>query len=348
MVELSVVIPIYNAEKYLRKCVDSVFLQNYEDMEIILVDDGSTDGSSEICREYCERDSRFHYIYQDDRWLSASRNRGIEIAKGRYIVFLDPDDYWERDFCKTIIPWMEKDNLDVIQFDFYYEISEENKRVISFSEVTHVEEWSKNNLIENICKKWIRPKYPNTAWGKVFNKQFLLELGVKFKEDLRGYEDACFWGMIFPHITKICYIHKPLYHYVQHSDSAMHSSARKGDLFLETIRSYDYIIQSWKEDTRQQVEKIKPLLFCRRLQTAFLVVQYVYSNEEACKMLYNRYQNKILSELNKKDIVVATELYAKICNLTWKEKIMMLLFAFSVVDGEDAMIEWQEIYQSIK
>lgn len=347
MIKLSVVIPLHNAEEYMDRCIDSVIKQEYEDMEIILVDDGSTDATAEICKQYCKKDSRFRYIHQEDSWLSASRNNGMRNSAGKYIVFLDPDDYWESDFCENVIPIMEQYELEVLQFNFFFEFSSNNKKVISFCEETHVEEWSKDNLLKNICTKWLGLKYPNTVWGKVFNRAFLLNTGIKFEESLRGYEDVCFWGMLFPYISKIGYINKPLYHYVQHPKSAVHSSSHHTNLFREGIRAYDYIINSWTDEIWQQVSAIKPLIFCRRLQTAFLQVKYSYSVEEACEMLDKSYRSKINKELDYTKINHAVNIYAEICEIPWRDKMLMLLFAYSLIDGIEAMKEWQKMYSSL-
>lgn len=128
MVKCSFIVPIYNVEKYLRKCVDSLLAQNYEDYEIILVDDGSTDGSGEIadaiagCRMQDtgnrEQGISVRVIHQENRGLSGARNTGIEAARGEYICFVDSDDYWEENVLGGLMAQIERDNLDVLRFDY--------------------------------------------------------------------------------------------------------------------------------------------------------------------------------------------------------------------------------------
>lgn len=131
---LSIVVPIYKVEPYLRKCVDSLLNQDLpkEDYEIILVDDGSPDGCGEICDEYAAKFHNIKVVHRENGGLSAARNSGIEIAQGKYIQFVDSDDYLEPNVLKTLIEKMEKDNLDILRFNYQnvnekYEVFEPNK-----------------------------------------------------------------------------------------------------------------------------------------------------------------------------------------------------------------------------
>lgn len=142
MCKLSFIIPVYNVAPYLRKCVDSLLAQDYDDYEIILIDDGSTDGSGAICDEYvrafeigdCKLEIKC--IHQENRGLSAARNAGLKVAKGEYVCFVDSDDYWEPNVLGSLMAQVERDNLDVLRFDYqnvrlvesHYEVFEPYKR----------------------------------------------------------------------------------------------------------------------------------------------------------------------------------------------------------------------------
>ncbi len=132
--KLSIVVPIYNVEQYLRKCVDSLLNQDLpkEDYEIILVDDGSPDRCGEICDEYAVKHSNIKVVHRENGGLSAARNSGIEIAQGKYIQFVDSDDFLEPNVLKALVEKMEKDNLDILRFNYQnvnekYEVFEPNK-----------------------------------------------------------------------------------------------------------------------------------------------------------------------------------------------------------------------------
>ena len=125
MCKLSIIVPVYNVASYLRKCVDSLFTQDYDNCEIILVDDGSTDESREIIQEYVSRfrgleDERIRGIHQQNAGLSAARNAGIKAAKGEYIMFVDSDDYIEPNVLGGLMEQIERDNLDVLRFRLQY------------------------------------------------------------------------------------------------------------------------------------------------------------------------------------------------------------------------------------
>lgn len=111
MSRISVIIPIYNCEKYITACIDSVRRQTLEDLEVILVDDGSMDATADICRKYAKQDSRFVYLHQENRGVSAARNRGIEAAKSDYIMFVDADDIIFSDMCEEMLNCMEKSRI---------------------------------------------------------------------------------------------------------------------------------------------------------------------------------------------------------------------------------------------
>ncbi len=125
MIKISFIIPIYNVEKYLRKCVESLLAQDYENYEIILVDDGSMDRSGAICDEYSSpspitynQSPLIRVIHQENRGLSAARNAGLKVAKGEYVCFVDSDDYWEPNLLGGLMKQIERENLDVLRFDY--------------------------------------------------------------------------------------------------------------------------------------------------------------------------------------------------------------------------------------
>ena len=130
MVKLSFIVPVYNVEPYLRKCVFSLIHQDLRDYEIVLVDDGSTDGSGKICDELSEtiRDERLaiRVIHRENGGLSSARNAGLKVARGEYVCFVDSDDYWEENVLGGLMAQAERDNLDVLRFD-YQNVNERNE-----------------------------------------------------------------------------------------------------------------------------------------------------------------------------------------------------------------------------
>ena len=120
MTKLSIIVPIYGVEQYLRKCVDSLLAQDIEDYEIILIDDGSPDACPQICDEYAAAHANIRVVHRENGGLSAARNSGIEVAQGEYIMFVDSDDYIEPNVLKGLLEQVERDNLDVLRYRLQY------------------------------------------------------------------------------------------------------------------------------------------------------------------------------------------------------------------------------------
>ena len=155
--KLSFIVPIYNVEQYLRKCVDSLLAQDYEDYEIILVDDGSTDGSGALCDEIASSSfASFHHsiipirvIHQPNAGLSAARNTGIAAAKGEYICFVDSDDYWEQNVLAGLMAQVERDKLDVLRFKYQNVRIVKNEEVRGKSEYEVFNPYKRDRRLEN-------------------------------------------------------------------------------------------------------------------------------------------------------------------------------------------------------
>ena len=113
MIEVSIIIPVYNVEKYLSKCLDSIINQSFKNFELLLIDDGSSDNSGKICDEYAMNDKRIKVIHKKNEGVSRARNIGIDLSKGRYIMFCDSDDFVKRDWCKKLYD-LQKNNLNSI------------------------------------------------------------------------------------------------------------------------------------------------------------------------------------------------------------------------------------------
>ncbi|MBR6126526.1 glycosyltransferase family 2 protein, partial [bacterium] len=120
MAKVSIIIPVYNVEEYLEQCLESVKNQTYTDLEVLCINDGSTDNSLEILNRYAHEDSRFMVFSQENLGVSAARNKGIDLSTGEYILFLDPDDWWSEDIVEKAVNKIEAENSEVVIFCSYY------------------------------------------------------------------------------------------------------------------------------------------------------------------------------------------------------------------------------------
>lgn len=237
--DISIIVPIYNAEKYLNRCIDSLINQTKKELEIILINDGSTDGSENIIKEY--NDKRIKYFKNKNQGIGKTRNFGLKKATGKYIMFCDSDDYYELNMCELMYNKAKQENLDLVICDFYKEYDnrkQEEEKQPSFSN-TNLKE--KPALIRTI----------NLApWNKIYKKELIINNDLYFEENLK-YEDTPFVAKALDSAKKIGKIDKCLNHYLIHDNSETTIRDRRCfDIFkiLDIIRNYykdkDYI----KED----------------------------------------------------------------------------------------------------
>ena len=204
---ISIIVPVYNVEKYLEKCVESIINQTYKNLQIILVDDGSKDNSGKICDEFKLKDDRIEVIHKTNGGLSDARNAGLKIAKGDYIGFVDSDDYVEKDMFETFLSLIEKYNAD-ISIVSYYEF--ENGK---FVEKDYTNELIKMNSLEGLKQILIDKKIPNYSCNKLFKRNLFNDIkfpvGKKFEDiatTYRFFEKANL--IIFKDVAKYYYIRR--------------------------------------------------------------------------------------------------------------------------------------------
>src|SRR5574344_70864 len=214
-IKISVIIPVYNVEKYLRKCLNYLVNQTLKDIEIICINDGSTDSSLNILNEYAKNDSRFIIISEKNQGQGVARNRGIKIACGKYIVFVDPDDWIELNALEILYSKFNDTNADVIHFDYedYNEIFHKT-RLRSFYK--HALKKLKYNLKKNSYYSWYNFKdnclsdITVMVWNRAYSTKFIKENNIKFAESRFG-EDHIFTLACLLSAQKIYYLNKYLY-----------------------------------------------------------------------------------------------------------------------------------------
>lgn len=241
MPKVSVVVPIYNVEKYLRRCLDSLVNQTLEDIEIILVDDGSKDNSGKIAKEYAEKyKEKVKYFSKENGGLSDARNFGMPYANGEYIAFLDSDDYIELNAYQEMYEKAKKEDLDYVECDFIWEYPNKRKE-------------DKRINYEN--KKAMLSFVRVVAWNKLIRRQILVNNNIIFSKGLR-YEDVEFTYKLIPKLEKIGYINKPFIHYIQRDNSIANvQNERTSEIFiiLENVEKY-YKENNIYEEYQEELE----------------------------------------------------------------------------------------------
>ena len=211
---VSIIIPVFNAENYLNRCIRSVLSQSFNNFELILVDDGSTDRSSDICDGYEVEDERIHVIHQANAGVSAARNRGIESAKGEYISFIDADDWVERDMYESLFNEARENGADYVYCDYYQE-----KGGCSIVQKTV-------NCVPNDCNATIQNHISTwfvSAWMSIIRRDIIIANHIRFNTDLAYNEDFNFIAKYLVFAHRISKVDRALYHYDESNmSSALH------------------------------------------------------------------------------------------------------------------------------
>ena len=210
---ISVIIPIYNVFPYLSECIDSVLSQTYQDLEVILVDDGSVDGCSELCDEYVRKDERIKVIHKENGGLSDARNVGIGVAQGEWVYFVDSDDWLDGSAIKKLYDYAVTNHCDAVQGNMYYVY----KDYMLYRKASKQER--KKNILkrdEAIRELIINDRIKNFAWGKLYKKILIQDLLFPVG---KFYEDSFWQHLVIDRVSRYGIIDEPLYYYRQRKDS---------------------------------------------------------------------------------------------------------------------------------
>ncbi|MDO4622105.1 MAG: glycosyltransferase family 2 protein [Eubacteriales bacterium] len=243
----SVIVPIYNVEQYLDKCLNSILEQTFADYEVIAIDDGATDGSLEILKKYKERDKRVKIIRQENKGLGGARNSGINSAQGDYLFFLDSDDYIPSNALQKLYDCIAVNNVDILAFD--------STRVAENGKVIEQSTKPYNSGFTELTKKELMLFEPSFCF-KLYKRKLFQSTQIRFPEHL-WYEDLATFYRLIPSAEKIGYLKENLYYYVQQGGSITHSLNR--NRMQEIMTAYDitlqfYVLNGYFDEFRDELE----------------------------------------------------------------------------------------------
>lgn len=178
--KVSIIVPVYNVEKYLDKCIESIVNQTYRNIEIILVDDGSPDKCPEICNEWAKKDDRIKVIHKENGGLSSARNAALEIAQGDYITFVDSDDWIENDMIQSMLTCAAKNDADIVCCGFYFDNVDTTGHLQKFEKA----EYENEEIVLNLLLDNIRPEVCSKLYSAELINQFRFDESIKYAEDL--------------------------------------------------------------------------------------------------------------------------------------------------------------------
>lgn len=231
---ISVIVPVYNVEKYLNRCVDSIINQTYKNLEIILVDDGSPDNCGNICDRYAEKDSRIKVIHKPNGGLSDARNAGISVANGSYITYIDSDDFVTKDYCEFLYNNIKKSKADISICKHY----------IMFEDGSKINTGTGKKYLLNKEETFLKLLYSEdldvSAWAKLYKRE--TTKNILFPKD-RLYEDSATTYKLIDKCERIIFESEPKYIYAVRKNSITTNSfnENKMDLILSTNEMCDFI-----------------------------------------------------------------------------------------------------------
>lgn len=205
---ISVICPIYNMEVSLTTCITSILNQTFKDFELILIDDGSTDGSGKICDRFAATDNRVRAIHKLNAGVSAARQAGIELARGKYTIHVDPDDWIAPDMLENLYEKAAEEDADMVIADYY--VNTETQETYEIQKPTALDPITVlHDLFYGLH---------GNCWNKLIRRECYSDYGIKFPADISFREDFCVIVQLLLHPVKIAYLNRAFYHYVRNSN----------------------------------------------------------------------------------------------------------------------------------
>lgn len=268
---ISIIIPVYNVEKYLADCIKSLLGQTYQNLEIILVDDGSTDKSAELCDSFASMDSRIRFVKQNNRGVSSARNKGLDIATGEYIAFVDPDDWCEKDMFEKLHSCFIKSDCDAAFCGFSMD-----------SDLTHQSKIYGQNCEGRVSKEdawlqmFVQDGYYTSIWNKMFRSDLIKKKNetIYFDEDIIMGEDEEWLSRVVENCETVYLKSKPLYHWMRHSIGACSTLLNSHTVTKQQIHGYK-VAQNVREKL-YRYKKIRPILNARYYNAAYGLAKNLY------------------------------------------------------------------------
>lgn len=267
MDKISIIVPAYNAEKHLSQCIESILAQTYSNLEIILIDDGSKDSTGEICDQYQKKDGRIKVIHQPNAGVSKARNAGLDIATGKYVMFIDADDFFEKNACEVLYNEISQEQADYVAGNYIHTNAKGKKwEQPLFNQTQYgnfelsMKDYKKSIFVMN-----------SVVWNKIFSREFIERYQLRFIEGALA-EDAIFSIYCYTHAQKGYYISNVVYNYRQNENNSSISTNCSREYFSRINASYKMLYDIFKETNelgffRYFYARITPYLLCKIVDT---------------------------------------------------------------------------------
>lgn len=299
MPKISVIVPVYNSEKVINRCIDSILKQTYSDFELILINDGSKDKSIDILRDYEKKDLRVRVIDNENNGVSETRNIGINEAKGEYIQFVDSDDYIDENMLKESLEQLEKNSVDIIMSGIYLDI--EKNGVVNSSTQTYEYKFADNNgdIVTNVLAR-LGGTYINSPINKLYKRSIIKENNIYMNKEIDLGEDLLFNLEYLKHCNRIIFDNKCYYHYCMRAEENLTAKYRDNKLDLMKIL-YDKCMEFLNKYEASD-ERIKEL---NSIYIKWMYSSFIDLHNKSCPYSYADKIKFIKKHINEdKEIVV--------------------------------------------
>ena len=294
---ISVIVPVYNAENYIKRCVDSILCQTYEDIELVLVNDGSKDNSLEILQAYAQKDNRVNVIDQENKGVSGARNTGLENAGGEYILYVDADDWIEKDTLEILLK--QSENADIV---FFGSDNAENPGESKRQNTNTYEIWDQDKQMLEFMK---HKTMTGMLWNKLIRRS--LTQNLFFNEKTGFGEDAEFLWKVLKKSQKMLVTKEILYHHVLEKTSISHLSF--SDKKYSAISMWEEICEEVEIDYPQYFTLAKQRLMCAAVFSMYEAKNVGYENKDQINHMRHIVRKNILHFLMS-DVSLKFKLYA--------------------------------------
>lgn len=296
MPKISIIIPNYNTEKYLPRCLDSLVAQTLQDIEIIVIDDGSTDDSVKIMNQYASQDKRIKVITQKNSGPATARNKGLDAATGKYLMFCDSDDWYEKNMCQIMFNTIEKKHVDVVCCHNAWEFEDDLDDIETDRVVDHYYNpkiYGRRRLTPDVIRT------TNVLlWNKIWRRDIVKQYDIRFP-DGHEFDDNAFYYMYTCAAKSIFFIKKPLYHYFLRQGSIMSTQYnKKPKNRYDSLIATDYVIRFL---IKNDLINKRAWTTCNILlnQIAYLLEHPFFTIEELCNICWE--MNKKIKNILGKD-----------------------------------------------
>ncbi len=332
---LSIIVPVYNREQFLERCVRSIEASTLQNIEIILVDDGSVDHSGALCDKLAEEDNRIFVIHQQNAGVSAARNRGLEKARGKYFAFVDSDDYIEPDMYDKMIAAMEEHDADMVCCGISKEFEKESGKVEKLSN-GHIDVYADAvHALKLLISPSLSDSISLTVGNKMGKRDILTKSGVFFDENLYECEDGTFWCDYIVTIKKAVILNDIFYHYIINGKSVS-GNWSIGKSKLSNLIAWEHIIHKCKAMSEQLVP-VAELRYQMCLRKMIFEAYCAYGSGREIKNLLpqlNRYRMQLYKT---KEISLSRKVYYIGCGVIVEYNL-----------GQMVAVLWKRVKEAFK